>query len=117
MGQSESEDGQVGQGCKAEPDIAPRPGPHSFFRPTLRHWAVPAGELLRSATGGLPVESFPPKQVNDNAGRVFCPAFDRVIDDGLCWECCMADHGGPTFQRRRLQMTTKRGLVIQRGNG
>jgi hypothetical protein len=39
---------------------------------------------------------FPPAPVNDEAGRVFCPAFGRVIDDGLCWECCMAEHGGPT---------------------
>jgi hypothetical protein len=42
------------------------------------------------------VEYFPPKPVNDEAARVFCPALGRVIDDGLCWECCMADHGGPT---------------------
>jgi hypothetical protein len=49
------------------------------------------------------VESFPPKPVNDDAGRVFCPAFGRVIDDGLCWECCMADHGGPTDTAEALR--------------
>src|SRR5947209_10022536 len=37
-----------GSRCSAEPDVAPRPGPHSCF---ARHHAVaaaPAGELLRS---------------------------------------------------------------------
>jgi uncharacterized protein (TIGR02996 family) len=24
-----------------------------------------------------------------------CPAFGQRIADGLCWECCMAGHGGP----------------------
>jgi hypothetical protein len=42
------------------------------------------------------MDAFPPAPVNDEAGRVFCPAFGRVIDDGLCWECCMAEQGGPT---------------------
>src|SRR5437870_2473886 len=36
-------------------------------------------------------------------GRVFCPAFARVIDDGLCWECCMAGHGGPTDTAEELR--------------
>ena len=49
------------------------------------------------------MDSFPPKPVNDEAGRVFCPAFSRVIDDGLCWECCMADHGGPTDTAEALR--------------
>lgn len=24
-----------------------------------------------------------------------CPALERVIDGGLCWELAMAEHGGP----------------------
>jgi hypothetical protein len=46
---------------------------------------------------------FPPAAVNDESGRVFCPAFDRVIDDGLCWECCMAGQGGPTDTAEALR--------------
>jgi uncharacterized protein (TIGR02996 family) len=46
---------------------------------------------------------FPPNPVNDVAGRVFCPAFARVIDDGLCWESWMADHGGPTDRAEELR--------------
>jgi uncharacterized protein (TIGR02996 family) len=46
---------------------------------------------------------FPPNPVNGVEGRVFCPAFARVIDDGLCWECCMADHGGPTSTAEELR--------------
>jgi hypothetical protein len=49
------------------------------------------------------VESFPPKPVNAEPDRVFCPAFGRVIDDGLCWECCMADNGGPTDTAEALR--------------
>jgi len=49
------------------------------------------------------VENFPPVPVNDDANQVFCPAFDRVIDDGLCWECCMADQGGPSDTTEELR--------------
>jgi hypothetical protein len=49
------------------------------------------------------VEGFPRAPVNDERGRVFCPAFARVIDDGFCWECCMADHGGPTDTAEHLR--------------
>lgn len=51
---------------------------------------------------------FPPNPVNDEAGRVFCPAFARIIDDGLCWECCMADHGGPTSTAEELRQWVAR---------
>lgn len=32
----------------------------------------------------------------DASDRWHCPAFDRVIESGLCWECSMAGHGGPS---------------------
>lgn len=41
------------------------------------------------------MDGFPPAPVNDEASRWFCPAFGRVIDHGLCWECCFAGCGGP----------------------
>jgi hypothetical protein len=49
------------------------------------------------------MESFPPAAVNDEAGRVSCPAFGRMIDNGLCWECCMADEGGPADTAEELR--------------
>jgi uncharacterized protein (TIGR02996 family) len=49
------------------------------------------------------VDGFPRAPANDEPGRVFCPAFARVIDDGLCWECCMADQGGPTSTAEELR--------------
>jgi hypothetical protein len=49
------------------------------------------------------VDSFPPTAMNDEASREFCPAFGLEIDKGLCWECCMADHGGPTDTAERLR--------------
>jgi len=49
------------------------------------------------------MDGFPRAPVNDEAGRVFCPAFAGVIDDGLCWECSMADHGGPTDTAEELR--------------
>ncbi len=48
-------------------------------------------------------EAFPPPPVNDERHRWHCPAFGRVIDDGLCWECSMADHGGPTDTAEELR--------------
>ena len=30
------------------------------------------------------------------ADRWHCPAFDRIIEGGFCWECSMAEYGGPT---------------------
>jgi hypothetical protein len=29
------------------------------------------------------------------AGEWWCPALNRGIDHGLCWECCLADGDGP----------------------
>ena len=49
------------------------------------------------------MDGFPAAPVNEEAGRVWCPAFGWVIDDGLCWECCMADHGGPTDTAEELR--------------
>jgi hypothetical protein len=49
------------------------------------------------------MDGFPPPPVNGEAGRVSCPALGRVIDDGLCWECCMAGHGGPTDTAEELR--------------
>jgi uncharacterized protein (TIGR02996 family) len=46
---------------------------------------------------------FPHYPVNGVESRVFCPAFAQVIDDGLCWECCMADQGGPTSTAEQLR--------------
>src|SRR5437763_1881526 len=63
----------------------------------------PTAERGRSAAEGFAVDNFPPNPENDEAGRVFCPAFGHVIDDGLCWECCMADQGGPTDTAEALR--------------
>jgi hypothetical protein len=62
--------------------------------------SVLLAERLRQACrrGG-----FPPHSVNSPEGRVFCPAFARVIDCGLCWECCMADQGGPISTAEQLR--------------
>jgi hypothetical protein len=46
---------------------------------------------------------FPPLPVNDEAGRVFCPAFGHYIDNGLCYECSMADIIGPTDTAEQLR--------------
>jgi hypothetical protein len=46
---------------------------------------------------------FPPVPLSDKGDQVFCPAFDRRIDDGLCWECCMAEQGGPTDTAAQLR--------------
>jgi hypothetical protein len=46
---------------------------------------------------------FPPLPVNEEAQRVFCPAFGQSIDDGLCWECSMADQGGPGTTAEELR--------------
>ena len=48
------------------------------------------------AKGGRDLADFPAIPMGDKGNQVFCPAFDRHIDIGLCWECCMADQGGPT---------------------
>jgi hypothetical protein len=45
---------------------------------------------------------FPPPPVNDEACRWLCPAFERVIDSGLCWECSMAGDGGPADTAEEL---------------
>src|SRR5262249_39772943 len=47
---------------------------------------------------------FPSNPVNDAEERVFCPAFALVIDDGPCWECSMADQGGPTDTAEELRL-------------
>jgi hypothetical protein len=46
---------------------------------------------------------FPLPAVNAPESRYFCPAFGQVIDDGFCWECCMAGRGGPTDTAADLQ--------------
>lgn len=33
----------------------------------------------------------------------FCPALEKLIDEGLCWELCFADAGGPTDTRDKLK--------------
>jgi hypothetical protein len=63
----------------------------------------PCDDAGGPAGRGCSVGGFPPSPVNDEAGRVSCPAFGRVIDTGLCWECCMADHGGPTDTAESLR--------------
>ena len=57
-------------------------------------------EYLRSA---CQFDGFPRAPLNEEAGQVFCPAFARVIDNGLCWECCMADRGGPVDTAEELR--------------
>lgn len=34
----------------------------------------------------------------------FCPAVERVIDEGLCWEYCFADNGGPIDTAQELDI-------------
>ncbi len=46
---------------------------------------------------------FPPVPSNREANHVPCPAFNCIIDDGLCWECCMADRGGPADTAEELR--------------
>ena len=49
------------------------------------------------------METFPPAPTNDAEGQVYCPGFGQMIDTGLCWECCMADHGGPADTAEELR--------------
>lgn len=34
----------------------------------------------------------------------YCPAVERVIDEGLCWEYCFADNGGPIDTANELDL-------------
>ncbi len=35
--------------------------------------------------------------------RYHCPAIGSVIQEGLCWEYCMAGHGGPKDAAEELR--------------
>ncbi len=54
------------------------------------------------------LRAFPPHPLNDGEGCWFCPGFGQVVDDGLCWECSMADQGGPTDTAEELRLWVKR---------
>src|SRR5437879_1342547 len=58
---------------------------------------------LNGRLGEGQMSSFPPAWINSLADRVPCPAFGKTIDAGLCWECAMADHGGPTDTAESLR--------------
>jgi hypothetical protein len=51
---------------------------------------------------------FPGGSGNDDPDQVHCPAFGQRIAYGLCWECCMADNGGPTDTAEQLRQWVAR---------
>jgi hypothetical protein len=50
------------------------------------------------------MNNFPLAAVNEEDSRWFCPAFQQVIDHGLCWECCFAGTIGPTSTTEQLRL-------------
>ncbi|WP_219836084.1 hypothetical protein [Paenibacillus sp. R14(2021)] len=42
--------------------------------------------------------------VDEEEGEWFCPAVERVISEGLCWEYCFANNGGPTDTAQELDL-------------
>ena len=39
---------------------------------------------------------WPTDHLREGPEAWLCPALGQVVAAGLCWECCMAGHGGPT---------------------
>lgn len=42
--------------------------------------------------------------VHEEENEWFCPAVEKVIDEGLCWEYCFADNGGPIDTAQELDL-------------
>ncbi|MNW67530.1 hypothetical protein D3C74_461230 [compost metagenome] len=45
--------------------------------------------------------------VDEGEHEWFCPAFERVLNEGLCWEYCYANNGGPTDTVQELDSWIK----------
>lgn len=51
----------------------------------------------------MPETVFVPPMNQRTQGGWHCPAVGKVIPDGLCWEYCFADDGGPTDTAAELK--------------
>lgn len=72
--------------------------------PDVPHQLLHLGSKFQLITNRIIAKCLVTDIVDEEDRKWFCPAVERVIDEGKCWEYCFADNGGPIDTANELDL-------------